>query len=181
MRSRSLSKSARDTLMAHQGRGRQASFSAVTLTQARATRNCANDAAENDLPGIDMRRRLVLALVAVTLIGMSTAAGYRFGFKAAVARSEDVQSASQLADAIRTLKVLTALREKKGEEWIFDLEASTSNKLGRLDPGRFREGSNTQYVFREFAPILAEYRKRFPDTNINAQQNPQLAKILNAI
>lgn len=124
------------------------------------------------------RALLFFGLTALLVAALSAAGGYHFGFAEAVARAEDVRNAMRLVEAERNLKVLTALREKKGGEWILDLEVSTIMKLSDLDPGQFAAGSASEYTFKHLAPVLTEYRKRYPETAINAQRDPKLAKIL---
>ena len=131
------------------------------------------------------RPSLIKAIGAVLIAVVTGAAGYAWGVRVERERMDawlqDYRLALRLNRVERDLSLLTGLREKKADDWISQIELEVSVHLSEVDPSRLTEDSAAKYMFKRVAPLLSEYRKRYPETALDASRNPKLAKVLNAI
>jgi hypothetical protein len=126
-----------------------------------------------------MKRPLII-IVSVLALVAAFAGGYLFG-----SRSEreiwqssvvDAQTSKTLVGIGRDIQLLTVVREKAPFDWVKELELWTVVQLQHVDPATFTKGSNADYIYPKTIEAVNAYRKRYPDTAINPEREPTIAK-----
>jgi hypothetical protein len=75
---------------------------------------------------------------------------------------------------------MTIAREKTSFDWVKELELWTVVQLQHVDPSAFVKGSSSDYLFPKTMEAVNAYRKQYPDTAINPEKEPTIAKAFTA-
>jgi len=126
-----------------------------------------------------MRRSALTVALVLSLAG-ALALGYfvgsrteRVAWQASVA---DAQASKTLVVIRRDIQLLTAMREKKHPDLVKEAELWTVTQLSQIDPSKFISGSSADYLYPQTIELVNAYRKQFPDTMINPEKEPTIAK-----
>ncbi len=68
------------------------------------------------------------------------------------------------------------MRQKKHLDLVKDAELWTVTQLSQIDPSKFVNGSSADYLYPQTLELVNDYRKQFPDTMINPEKEPTIAK-----
>ena len=126
-----------------------------------------------------LSRRTVVALL-VLGFGVAGVAGYLAGSRAERVVSQmavdDAQASKTLVVIRRDIELLTEMRQKKHFDLVKDAELWTVLQLQQIDPSKFFKGSGAAYIYPQTLDMVNSYRKQFPDTTINPDKDPSIAK-----
>jgi len=126
-----------------------------------------------------MKRHLI-AFAAVLALVAAFAVGYLLGSQRERERWQssiaDAQASGTLVGILRDIKLLTIAREKTPFDWVKELELWTVVQLKQIDPTTFTKGSTADYVYPKTMEAINTYRTRYPDTAIDPEKEPTIAK-----
>ena len=121
----------------------------------------------------------MITVVALGLIAAG-AGGYLLGIRTErIARQpaiDDAQTSKTLIVIRRDILLLTEMRQKKYLDLIKDNELWTLTQLQQIDPSKFVKGSVSDYLHPQTMEMVNAYRKQFPDTMLNPDKDPTIAK-----
>src|SRR5690348_2813554 len=121
-------------------------------------------------------------LVAAITLGLVLAggAGYIAGSRAGMAAMQpvvlDAQTSKTLIVIRRDIQLLTEMRQKQYADLVKDAELWTVLQLQQIDAPRILEGSSSDHLYAQTLQMVNAYRKEFPDTIINPERDPSIAK-----
>jgi len=130
-------------------------------------------------------KRYIIAVVAPLSLALAFAGGYRVGSRSERATWQsavaDAQVSKTLVGIGRDIQLLIAAREKLPFDWVKELELWTVVQLQGVDPATFTKGSGAAYVYPKTMEAVNAYRQRYPDTAINPEKEPTIAKAFTAV
>jgi hypothetical protein len=107
-------------------------------------------------------------------------AGYLIGNRAERTDSHlsviDAQASKTLVVIQRDIQLLTEMRQRKHLDLVKDLELWTVLQLQQIDPSKFVKGSAAEYLYPHTREMVNSYRKQFPETMINPDNDPSITK-----
>jgi len=125
-------------------------------------------------------KRATVVVVTIAALAASFIGGYfvgaereRVAWQPAVA---DAQAQKTLVGIQRDIQLLTLVREKKAIDWVNDLEVWTVVQLQQIDPSTYVKGYGADHIYPKTMEMVNAYRKRYPDTKLNPEKDPSIAK-----